>query len=190
MQFFRIFIPKILLVLIINQFFFQTKAVNSAENIKIIYGVFSRTIEIDALKNFAETGYSTDKLRRVLNATGSSDAEIKNILNKNYEIPITIASKLINSKIGNIVLRKLSSVIHPQNAIDEKTGILALRSSVIQGIYSGNGKINIINFFESYPTKTVILNVNTFSKIMNKVESISDLLDFFTSSPLEKIKTN
>ena len=25
---------------------------------------------------------------------------------------------------------------------------------------------------------------------MNKVESISDLLDFFTSSPLEKIKEN
>ena len=68
--------------------------------------------------------------------------------------------------------------------------MLALRSSVIQGIKKGDGKINLINFFESYPTKTVILNVNALGKVMNKVESISELLDFFSNSPLEKIKTN
>jgi len=49
---------------------------------------------------------------------------------------------------------------------------------------------NLINFFEGYPTKTVILDVSALSKVMNKVESISELLTFFTNSPLEKIKTN
>ena len=68
--------------------------------------------------------------------------------------------------------------------------MLALRASVIQGIKIGNGKINLIKFFESYPTKTVILDVSALSKVMNKVESISELLTFFTNSPLEKIKTN
>ena len=66
--------------------------------------------------------------------------------------------------------------------------MLALRSSVIKGLYIGEGKINLIKFFESYPTKTVILNVNALSKVMNKVESISELLKFFTDNPLEKIK--
>ena len=65
---------------------------------------------------------------------------------------------------------------------------MALRASVIQGIEIGNGKINLIDFFEAYPTKTVILNVNALSKIINKVESISELLEFFTDSPLNKIK--
>ena len=73
---------------------------------------------------------------------------------------------------------------------DEKTGKLALKASVIQGLNLGDGKINLLNFFESYPTKTVILNVNALSKVLNKVESITELLDFFTNSPLEKIKTN
>ena len=68
--------------------------------------------------------------------------------------------------------------------------MLALRSSVIKGLYTGNGKINLVRFFESYPTKTVVLNVNALSKVMNKVESISDLLEFFTNKPLEKIKNN
>ena len=68
--------------------------------------------------------------------------------------------------------------------------MLALRASVIQGINIGNGKINLINFFKGYPTKTVVLDVNALSKVMNKVESISELFDFFTDSTLEKIKTN
>ena len=179
-----------LLVLITNIFFFNAPKVKSAEDIKIIYSVFSRTITIDSLKDFAEKGDTSNKLRRILNATGSSDAEIQSILSKNFEIPITIASKLINSEIGTIFLTRLSSVIHPSKANDERTGMLALRSSVIKALYLGDEKINLINFFESYPTRTIVLNVNALSKVMNKVESISELLDFFTNKPLEKIKNN
>ena len=141
-------------------------------------------------KTFAKKGKSTRDLKRILRATGSNDEEIRAVLNKNFEIPITIASKLVYSEIGNIFLTRLSSIIHPPRADDERTGVLALRASLIQGINLGNGKINMINFFEGYPTKTMILDVNALSKVMNKVESISELLDFFTKSPLEKIKTN
>ena len=183
-------ISKIFLVLITNLFFLYTPQVNSAENIKIIYNIFSRTVTVESLKNFAENGNSSKKLRRILNATGSSDKKIQSVLNKNFEIPITLASKLVYSEIGNVILSRLSSIIHPPNTNDEKTGILALRSSVIKGIYVGDGNITLIKFFESYPTKTVILNVNALSKVMNKVQSISELLDFFTSKPLEKIKKN
>ena len=111
-------------------------------------------------------------------------------LNKDFEVPITIASKLVYSEIGNVFLTRLSSIIHPPKADDKRTGMLALRASVIQGIKMGNGKINLIRFFESYPTKTIVLDVNALSKVMNKVESISELLDFFTNSPLDKIKKN
>ena len=190
MKFSKTLIPKIFFIIITNQFFLNVPKVQSAENIKIIYSIFSRTITVDSLKNFAQTGNSTKTLRGILNATGSSDDEIKLILNKNFEIPITIASKLVYSEIGNVFLTRLSSILHTPRADDERTGMLALRSSVIKGLYAGNGKINLVSFFESYPTKTVILNVNALSKVMNKVESISELLEFFTNKPLEKIKNN
>ncbi len=187
---FKMIFAKILFLFFVNHQFLNIPEVKSADEIKIIYSVFSRTIKVNSLKTFAEDGKSTNKLRRILNTTGSSNSEIQSILNKNFEIPITIASKLAYSEIGKIFLTRLSSVIQPPKAKDERTGMLALRASVIQGINLGDGKINIINFFESYPTKTVILNVNALSRIMNKVESISELLDFFTNQPLEKIKTN
>jgi len=186
----KFFIIKIFFSLIIGQFGFNFSKANAAEEIKITYSIFSRTIKVKSLKTFAKDGNSTRKLKRILRATGSTDKEIRSVLNKDFEVPITIASKLVYSEIGNVFLTRLSSIIHPPRADDERTGMLALRASVIQGINIGDGRINLINFFEGYPTKTVILDVNALSKVMNKVESISELLDFFTDSPLEKIKTN
>jgi len=190
MKFSKFFIFKTCIILISSQLFFNVPKANAAEEIKIIYSIFSRTIKVNSLKTYAKEGNSTKKLKRILKATGSPDKKIRSVLNKDFEVPLTIASKLVYSEIGNIFLTRLSSIIHPTRANDERTGVLALRASVIQGIKIGKGKINLIKFFESYPTKTIVLDVNALSKVMNKVESISELLDFFTNSPLEKIKTN
>ena len=190
MMFSKSLIFKIFFLLISYPLLFNLPKANAAEEIKITYNIFSRTIKVNSLKTFAKKGKSTKKLKRILKATRSSDKEIRTVLNKDFEVPITIASKLVYSEIGNVFLTRLSSIIHPPRATDERTGMLALRASVIQGINIGNGKINLVNFFEGYPTKTVILDVSALSKVMNKVESISELLTFFTNSPLEKIKTN
>ena len=190
MKFSKFLKIKIFFILIFSQFIFNVSKANAAEEIKIIYSIFSRTIKVNSLKTFAKEGNSTRNLRRILRATKTPDEEIRSVLNKDFEVPITIASKLIYSQVGNVFLTRLSSIIHPPFANDERTGMLALRASVIQGIKIGNGKINMINFFEGYPTKTLILDVNALSKVMSKVESISELLDFFTNSPLEKIKSN
>ena len=135
----KFLIFKVFLITIISQLIFNVSKANSAEEIKIIYSIFSRTIKVKSLKNFAEKGDSTKKLGRILRATGSPDDEIRSVLNKKFEIPITIASKLVYSEIGNIFLTRLSSIIHPPRADDARTGMLALRSSVVQGIKIGNG---------------------------------------------------
>ena len=187
---FNKYLIKIFCIFLSSQILLNVQKANASQEIKIIYGIFSRTIKVKSLKTFAEKGKSTSKLKRILKSTGSTDKEIRSVLNQEFEIPIIIASKLAYSEIGNIFLTRLSTVVHTPKANDERTGMLALRASLIQGLNVGDGKINLIKFFEEYPTKTVILDVNALSKIMNKVESITDLLDFFTNSALEKIKTS
>jgi len=167
-----------------------TNMVKSAEQIKITYSIFSRTIDVNTLKNYSKKGKPSKKLKKLLNNVNSSDKKNLEILNKNFDLPLPIASKLIYSEVGNVVLTRLSKIIHPPNARDELTGKLALSSAIIKGIDLGEGKINLINFFEGYPTKTVVLNISALSRILNKVESISELLNFFTNSPLNKIRTN
>ena len=143
----KILIFRIFFILVISPLFLNVPKANSAEEIKITYSIFSRTIKVKSLKTFAKEGKSTRKLKRVLRSTGSPDKEIRTVLNKDFEVPITIASKLVYSEIGDIFLTRVSSIIHPPRATDERTGMLALRASLIQGINIGNGKINLINFF-------------------------------------------
>ena len=185
----KLFSKSFIICTLINSFLI-TNSVKSADNIKITYGIFSRTISIQSLKDYSLTGKPGKNLKRILKNIDSSNEKNIEILRKNFDLPLPIASKLLYSEIGHVVLSRLSKVIHPPKARDEKTGKLALRASVIKGIDIGEGKINLINFFEGYPTKTVILNVGSLSKILNKVESISELLEFFTNSPLNKIKAN
>tara|TARA_B100000900_G_scaffold170233_1_gene144601 strand:- start:1449 stop:2021 length:573 start_codon:yes stop_codon:yes gene_type:complete len=173
--------------ILINPFLLINKA-QSADQIKITYSIFSRTISVKSLKNYSLTGKAEKKLARLLRATNASNEEILNVVNKNFDMPLQIASKLLYSEIGNVILTRISKVIHPPKARDEVTGKLALRASFIQGIDMGEGKINLMRFFENYPTKTVILNVGALNKILNKVESINELLEFFTNSPINKIK--
>ena len=56
----KVLLTKIFLFIFSNHFLFCIPKVNSAENIKIIYSVFSRTIKVDSLKDFAEL--STDEI--------------------------------------------------------------------------------------------------------------------------------
>ena len=183
----RLIYKLFLCFILINPFLIINK-VKSADQIKITYSIFSRTVSIRSLKKYSLTGKAEKNLERLLKMTNATNEEILNILNKNFDIPLPIASKLLYSEIGSIVLSRLSKIIHTPNARDEITGKLALRSSVIKGIDMGKGKINLVRFFESYPTKTVILDISALSKILNKVESINDLLKFFTDSPINKIK--
>ena len=52
----KFLILKTFIILISSQLFFNTSQANAAEEIKIIYGIFSRTIEVNSLKTFAEEG--------------------------------------------------------------------------------------------------------------------------------------
>ena len=102
MKFSKILIFKIFFVLVISPLFLNIPKANTAEEIKITYSIFSRTINVNSLKTFAKEGKSTKLLKRIFRATGSPDKEIRTVLNKYFEVPITIASKLVYSEIGNI----------------------------------------------------------------------------------------
>ena len=60
MKFNKFFYIKIFFVLLSSQLFFNVSKANSAEEIKIIYSLFSRTIKVNSLKTFAEKGNSTN----------------------------------------------------------------------------------------------------------------------------------
>jgi len=100
MKFSKSLIFKIFFILVISPLFSNLPKAYSAEEIKITYSIFSRTIKVNSLKTFAKEGKSTRQLKKILKATGSPDKEIRKVLNNDFEVPITIASKLVYSEIS------------------------------------------------------------------------------------------
>ena len=79
MKFSKLLVFKIFFILVISPLFFNAPNAYTAEEIKITYSIFSRTIKVNSLKTFAKEGKSTKQLKRILKATRSPDKEIRTV---------------------------------------------------------------------------------------------------------------
>ena len=64
MNFKKFLIFKLFFILVSSQLLFNIPKTNAAEEIKIIYSIFSRTIKVNSLKTFAKERKSTRKLKK------------------------------------------------------------------------------------------------------------------------------
>lgn len=182
-----IYLNGLVLSLCVNSFLL-IPSIKSAENLSLDYGIFNRTISIESLNQLAKTGKAKRRLKNIIKISNQSSNEIASLLNENLELELVITSKLMYSKIGEAILLQVAKIIHPKKITDKSISIPALRSGVIKGIVKGNGKLSFIEFMKSYPNKTIAINVPALFKVLNKVESISELIKFFSNSPIKGIQ--
>tara|TARA_Y100001968_G_C19291432_1_gene684414 strand:+ start:210 stop:785 length:576 start_codon:yes stop_codon:yes gene_type:complete len=175
-------------VLFLFSFISDGRSLNAAEKITFYHGIISRSISINKLEEFAKTKKATGTIKNLIKLANEKEEKISTFLNQEYEMPIVMTSKLINSKIGNVIIKRVSKFIYPDKTSDPRISILAIRSGVIQGIYIGDGKINLIRFLKSYPNRNIAINLSSLNEVITKAESMNDLVEFFTNEPLEKLK--
>ena len=46
----------------------------------------------------------------------------------------------------------------------------------------------LIDFFKAYPNKNIALNLNALNTTLEKIDSLTDLIKFYSNSPLKKLK--
>ena len=170
-------------------FFITNQKIYSAENINFASGPFSRTIKIKTIEEFAKTGKTNKKLMNLIKMSREKPETISILLNQNFEMPLLLTSRLLNSRIGEVMLDRIGKIIYPLRVKKRSVSVPAIRAGLIKGVYLGKGKINMVEFLKSYPNKTITINVTALSKILSKVETINDLIKFFSNSPLESLKT-
>ena len=94
----------------------------------------------------------------------------------------------MNSKIGEVFLSRISKIIHPNKISNKSIGTKAIRSGIILSSYKNNEKISLIDFFKAYPNKDIAINLNSLTKALRKVESLKELIEFYSDSPFKKLK--
>ena len=172
----------ILLILFFNQ------SAKGAENLFLYKGTFSRSIKIEELSKFKLTKKPSNKLKNLIKITGQKEKNLHKILSTKIEFPIKTSSKLMNSRIGEVFLSRLSKIIHPNKISNIKLSTKALRSGLLIGSFNNNQKINLIDFLKAYPNKNIAFDLNALSKTLKKVDSLKELIEFYADSPFKKLK--
>lgn len=172
----------ILLILFFNQ------SAKGAENLFLYKGTFSRSIKIEELSKFKLTKKPSNKLKNLIKITGQKEKNLHKILSTKIEFPIKTSSKLMNSRIGEVFLSRLSKIIHPNKISNIKLSTKAIRSGLLIGSFNNNQKINLIDFLKAYPNKNIAFDLNALSKTLKKVESLKELIEFYADSPFKKLK--
>ena len=168
--------------------FFLNPSVKAAENLFLYKGTFSRTIKVKELYEFKLTNKPSKKLKNLMKITNQKDKELHKILSLKIDVPLKTSSKLMNSKIGKIFLSRLSKIIYTNKTLNKEINIKAIRSGILIGSFNNNQKINLIDFFKAYPNKNVAINLNALSETLKKVESLKELIEFYSDSPFKKLK--
>ena len=167
---------------------FLTQNANGAENLFLYKGTFSRTIKIEELHNYKVTKKPSNKLKNLMKITNQKEKNLLKILSLKIEVPLKTSSKLMNSKIGEVFLGRLSKIIYPNKILNKELSIKAIRSGILLSSFKNNERINLIDFLKAYPNKNVALDLNALSETLKKVESLKQLIEFYSDSPFKKLK--
>ena len=168
--------------------FLSAQTAKGAENVFLYKGTFSRSIAIEELQKFKMTEKPSNKLKNLMRITNQKEKELLKTLSLKIEVPLKASSKLMNSKIGEIFLSRLSKIIYPNKILDKELSTKAIRSGILLSSFKNNQKINLIDFFKAYPNKNVAIDLNALSKTLKKVESLKELIEFYSDSPFKKLK--
>ena len=168
--------------------YFLSPSVKGAENLYLYKGTFSRNIKIEELNKFKLTKKPSSKLINLMKITNQKEEDLHKFISLKIEIPLRTSSKLMNSKIGEVFLSRLSKIIYTNKILNKKLNIKAIRSGILLSSSKNNQKINLIDFLKAYPNKDVALDLNALSKTLKKVESLKELVEFYSNSPFKKLK--
>ena len=177
-----------ILGIILIAFNFSGLEAKAADEIIIYKGILSRKISIYDLEELANKKKPKGTLKNLIKLSKEKESKISEILTQEFELPIVLTSKLIYSKIGTVIIQRVAKIVYPNKNRQHAVSVPAIRSAIIQGIVKGNGRITLIEFLKCYPNKKIAIDYTSLNKVINKVESMTDLVEFFSEGPLEKLK--
>ena len=159
----------------------------AATDVALVSGAFRRSIPVKEIEHLAETGESNGLLEDLLDLSGQDPNKVSQMLNQSLELPLVLTSRLINTRIGEAILRRVARIIHPIYTPEPEVSVPAIRAGVISGLQSEEG-LTAVSFLKGYPNAVMAVNLPALFGVIKKAESIAGLVQFFSDSPLDGLK--
>ena len=159
----------------------------AATDVALVSGAFRRSIPVKEFEHLAETGEAIGLLGDLLELSKQDPQEVSQMLNQSLEIPLVLTSRLINTRIGDAILRRVARIIYPIYTPEPEVSVPAIRAGVISGLQSESG-LTAVSFLKGYPNPVMAVNLPALFGVIEKAESIAGLVQFFSDSPLDGLK--
>lgn len=167
--------------------FSLTVPAQAAVDVALVSGAFRRSIPVRDIAHLARTGEARGLLDDLLTLSDQDPAQVAALLNKNLNLPLVLTSRLVNTRIGEALTRRMAQIIHPIALRDPAISVPAIRAAVIEGLQSPEG-LTAVSFLENYPNAVMAINLPALFSVIEKAESIAGLVRFFSDSPLDGLK--
>ena len=159
----------------------------AATDVALVSGAFRRSIPVKEIEHLAKTGEAIGLLGDLLELSKQEPQEVSQMLNQSLQLPLVLTSRLINTRIGEAILRRVARIIHPIYTPEPEVSVPAIRAGVISGLQSEDG-LTAVSFLKSYPNAVMAVNLPALFGVIEKAESIAGLVQFFSDSPLDGLK--
>ena len=165
-----------------------TPAAQAAADVALVSGAFRRSLSVDDLRHLGDTGQPRGLMKDLLRLSNQSADDVAKLLNQELNLPLVLTSRLMSTRIGDVILHRVARIIHPLKVPDPEVSVPAIRAAVINGLQVDDGGLTAIKFLEAYPTDVMAVNIPALKAVIEKAQSISGLVRFFSESPLDGLK--
>ena len=107
---------------------------HAATDVALVSGAFRRSVPVKEFEHLAETGEAIGLLEDLLGFSRQDPKEVSKMLNQRLELPLVLTSRLINTRIGEAILRRVARIIHPIYTPQPEVSVPAIRAGLISGL--------------------------------------------------------
>jgi predicted dienelactone hydrolase len=152
----------------------------AGEKLHVTYGPVKLSVRVESLVKYAETGVAPKDLGFYLGFVDEPGQQgFREALNEKAQIDPVLLSRLLNTAIGEDILRRLGTVINIPWGIE---GEFAIRGGLVQTAFEPEG-LSLLGFFQKFPTD-IQINVERGLLIAEQVDKTIQA----TEGTIEKIK--
>ena len=159
----------------------------AATDVALVSGGFRRSIPVKEFEHLANTGEAIGLLGNLLEISKQDPEKMSKLLNQQLSVPLVLTSRLINTRIGEAIIRRVARIIYPIYTPQAEVSVPAIRAGIINSFQQPDG-LTAIGFLKAYPNQVMAVNLPALFAVIEKTESIASLVKFFSDSPLDGLK--
>ena len=160
----------------------------AAKDVALVSGAFRRSIPVKDIEHLANTGEARGLLEQLLVLSKQDPENVAKLLNQKLDLPLVLTSRLINTRIGEAIIRRMGQILYPIYTPQPEVSVPALRAGVINGLNNSGEGLTAVDFLNAYPNEVLAVNLPALFSVIDKAQSISGLVQFFSDSPLDGLK--